>query len=661
MDPSYIMQESEIELFSMEGDWEVDKETVYDQMQDIDLVSDLIVSPDLIQAISMRHSSPVPIPPVPFSLTGNISNEFQVHSLPQTFDHLLDPREHVNPSWTVPALQYSSYGSSADAESYFNGLDGDLPVYSAMSPSPQIGLSSFLHPSNFQQYSPSESTISRAESNASFDSIHDEEHKPAVERFHIPSNPQENHALALVHHQPSRRNKRSSPGPGVGKKSTRGRTGPLGVNNRRTTSEMRKLKACDNCRHRKTKCDTGFPCRACINYYKGDLVRHPCRGVHLDHVADKILLCGNIFPKDYGLFGTCLHKVGSTITIYLEVGFGKALAWPAELLATQHGNSYPTELRHSHVVYLLQTSTTTESNEKLERVRQDHWVFPAILTDTAKLSDALEKHIESLLDDPVSFQSFPLYKSPLQVLKAIYLYYKNSLPDPKQKQLLRQALKLLITVHICDHIKISPSEASQIIINDFFPYVHHSRITPCYIRSQLGVKFKDIASKLLKEVLTSLELHCLDKNCDHFPVVICTFAVLFMSVESIHYHAARDSYHADHSFQNIPGAIDDDPPDTQNNYPSTLVPATPEAFEKSTGVYELLSFYRACFSKYHLERFSASAESSSVPVVERLREAVENAKTYLERRGRDCIDAEGDVTFFFDRLLAKLFLLEELK
>lgn len=52
-----------------------------------------------------------------------------------------------------------------------------------------------------------------------------------------------------------------------------------------------------------------------------------------------------------------------------------------------------------------------------------------MLMDTANLAVAVDKHIESLLDDPVNFQSFPLYRSPLQVLKAIYLYYKNSLPD----------------------------------------------------------------------------------------------------------------------------------------------------------------------------------------------------------------------------------------
>ncbi|KAE9969156.1 hypothetical protein BLS_005495 [Venturia inaequalis] len=568
MDPSNMMQDSEFEMFGMEGDWEVDNETVYDQLQDIDPVPDLIIPPEPVQANSIRYSMSVPISPVPFSfhLTSDVSNESQVHSLPQSFDRLSDSRDYVDPFWTVPALQHSSYGSSVDVETYLDGPDSDFPLYGAMSQSPEVGFSSFLHPPSAQQYFPSESTMPRVGSNASFDSTHNDEYELTVERFYIPSNTPGNHALALAHRQPTGRNKRSSPGPGFGKKSSRGRKGPLRLNDRFTTSEMRK-----------------------------------------------------------------------------------------------HGNIYSTELRHSHVVYLWRPPATIGQNEKVERVRQDHWVFPSMLMDTVDLTVAMDKHIESLLDDSVGFRSFPLYRSPLQVLKAIYLYYKKSLHEPKQKQLLRQALKLLITVHVCGDIKVSPSHASQTIINDYFPYVHHSEITPCYIRSQLGPVFKEIASKLLKEVLTSLELHCLDKNYAHFPVVICTFAILFMSVESIHYHAARDPYHADHSYHSDHTAMNDDHTATQNGNPSTIIPATPEAFEKSTGVIELLSFYRACFSKCHSERFSTSAETSSVPVVESLREAVRNAKTYLEHRGSDCVDTEGDITIFFDRLLAKLFLLQELQ
>jgi hypothetical protein len=120
-----------------------------------------------------------------------------------------------------------------------------------------------------------------------------------------------------------------------------------------------------------------------------------------------------------------------------------------------------------------------------------------------------------------------------------------------------------------------------------------------------------------------------------------------MSVESIHYHAARDSYHAAHTT-------------IANRDCSTALPnATPEAFEKSAGVKELLSFYRACFSKCHSERLSGTAEMSPVPVVESLRKAVESARAYLEQRSQDSVAAEGDITIFFDRLLAKLFLLQE--
>jgi len=70
----------------------------------------------------------------------------------------------------------------------------------------------------------------------------------------------------------------------------------------------------------------------------------------------------------------------------------------------------------------------TRQNERAQRVQQGHWVFPAMLVDTSpNLVAAMDKHIGVLLDDPASFQSFPLYRSPLQVLKTIYLYYKHNL------------------------------------------------------------------------------------------------------------------------------------------------------------------------------------------------------------------------------------------
>lgn len=248
-------------MFGIEGDWEAEKETVYDQLQDIDLVSDLIIAPDPIHANPMRHSTSVPIATVSFSsnLPSDLPNKSQVHSLPQTFDHLPDFREHVEPSWTVPTLQYSSYGSSADAEICFNGLESDLPVYSAVSPSPEIEFSPFLQPYSVQQYFQSESAVSRAESNASMDSTHDDEYEPAIERFHVLSTPSGDSVLTIAHRQASRRTKRSSPGPGIGKKSSRGRKGPLRLDDRLKTSEMRKVGACQACRDRKTKVNTiGF-------------------------------------------------------------------------------------------------------------------------------------------------------------------------------------------------------------------------------------------------------------------------------------------------------------------------------------------------------------------------------------------------------------------
>ncbi|QDS72754.1 hypothetical protein FKW77_004126 [Venturia effusa] len=535
------------DMFGMEVDWMTHQGPVNNRMQGIDLVSDPITASDLVQAFPMQHSISMPMTIAAFSsgLSFEFSGESQSHSLPQTYDLTPDSGSYLNLPWDVPALYHSSSGSSIDTETYLNGL-GDLTDHNAIPLSPENRVSLFLHPSTIQHSSLIEATVSRAESNNSLNSLLDD-YELAAEKLHLPARSPRSQINATANRQSSRRTKRSSPGPIIGKKSPRGRKGPLKMNDRLTTSEMRKLGACKACRDRKIKCDKGLPCQACINYYKGELIQHPCRGVHLGHIADKILLCGNIFPKDHGLFGKCLHKGGSTFTVHLEIGFGKAFAWPAEVLLTEHGKNSTIELRHTHVVYQWRASAMTRHYEKVERLQQHHQVFPALLMDTENLVDAVDKHIESLLDERVSFQSFPLHRSPLQVLKAIYLYYKNDLSNPRHKQLLQQALKLLITIHICGDIKISPNEASQSIINDYLPNIPHSSITPCFIRSQLGPVFKEIASKLMKEVLTSLELHCLDKTCAHFPLVICTFAVLFMSVESIHYHAARDPYHIDHA------------------------------------------------------------------------------------------------------------------
>jgi hypothetical protein len=60
----------------------------------------------------------------------------------------------------------------------------------------------------------------------------------------------------------------------------RGRKKGLTAEQRSHAALMRIIGACSNCQRRKEKCDPGTPCKACLEYYKEDLVNNPCR----DHV-----------------------------------------------------------------------------------------------------------------------------------------------------------------------------------------------------------------------------------------------------------------------------------------------------------------------------------------------------------------------------------------
>jgi len=209
---------------------------------------------------------------------------------------------------------------------------------------------------------------------------------------------------------------------GPGGKRQRGRRGPLNHAQRISTAHMRNVKACASCRVRKAKCDVGIPCKQCITYYKANLIHHPCRGQLLEDVADKVLK-GNIFPrkralgKDFGVnFRTLDH-----FTVYLSIGFGMPFAWSAQVASPSTVETFARELRHEHVVY----KWTGHHQMPSQRTVEKHWVFPALLTNPnpAGLKNAIDEHLTQLVDNPDNFAKFPVFKSPLVVLKDIYKFY----------------------------------------------------------------------------------------------------------------------------------------------------------------------------------------------------------------------------------------------
>jgi hypothetical protein len=53
------------------------------------------------------------------------------------------------------------------------------------------------------------------------------------------------------------------------------------------------------------------------------------------------------------------------------------------------------------------------------------WVFPALLMDTTNLKAAVDRHLTRLIDDKENFAHFPLFNSPLAILKEIYTFYRT--------------------------------------------------------------------------------------------------------------------------------------------------------------------------------------------------------------------------------------------
>jgi hypothetical protein len=82
------------------------------------------------------------------------------------------------------------------------------------------------------------------------------------------------------------------------------------------------------------------------------------------------------------------------------------------------GKSQP--LIHKHVVY-----PWPPGKNGTVKCPRDEFVFPAILSDTSDLESAIDNHLTRLLEDSKNFAWFPLWRSELQVLKGIYVYYKQ--------------------------------------------------------------------------------------------------------------------------------------------------------------------------------------------------------------------------------------------
>ena len=219
---------------------------------------------------------------------------------------------------------------------------------------------------------------------------------------------------------------------------------------------------------------------------------------------------------------------------------------------------------------------------------------------------------------------------------------------------------LLILVHIGGDVKLDDEGQafSHNIVGRYFPEFQDTApfvSTPCFIRDQLGPIFAKLAAQHMKEVLTYLEEISFNWDCKLFPIVLSTFAVFLMAIESIQYHAAKESYHASY-----------DPVSDRESEKVILDENDKE------GVENLLNFYKACFGECHaklhdgivgFQHFATAASSNArdpektVTYLKMLKSAIDKAKPYLTRKKNATLKSKDDMSFFFDRLLAKLFLI----
>ncbi|KAK3060490.1 hypothetical protein LTS18_008440, partial [Coniosporium uncinatum] len=408
--------------------------------------------------------------------------------------------------------------------------------------------------------------------------------------------------------------------------SSRGRKGPLTAQSRQEAADMRRLKACATCRIRKAKCDRHTPCKACIHYLGSGLVSQPCRGRMLDSLTSMLLRSGsssggggggggggNVFPAartvDEFLGETEYALWQGVYKVQLSFGFGPPMPRRVRLV-----KSDGKKLFHKHTVY----AWPPPARQTTPKRQCEHYVFPAVLAETEDLDEALEQHLALLVEG--HFEAFPLFGSPLKVLGEIWRFYKSLRSEDdagigcdgeEAGQLLLQALKLLVLVHVGDDLSLDPNDD---IVRTWFPFFDTPdhpvpstctprEPTPCFIRGQFGAVMPALAERLMKDCLCRLEAMSLSRQCRVWPVIFATFAVLLMTVETIQYHGAKEGYHA---------IYDDHDGGYRAEYDCQTASAPVPIMRPGRSVSEdvmggtgdeevdaLLSFYKTCYSGCH--------------------------------------------------------------
>jgi Fungal Zn(2)-Cys(6) binuclear cluster domain len=488
-----------------------------------------------------------------------------------------------------------------------------------------------------------------------------------------------------------------------------GRQRKLDEDVRRGAAIMRRLGACKTCRKRKIRCDTGIPCRRCVIHFGKDLNKCPCRGDQLDAIADSMIL-PNAFPRgEPARFFKDAWFVDESRTLVINFDLGFGVHWMSlrchPLASKTGGRVEPLTHRHSDYCWPPQAAASHRST------RED-LVFPAKLAMDQDLEALVEKYLGDILHHE-SFLTFPLWRSQLNVLLGIYWLYKQLAPvsslgqtslqkitDNVLQELrnpLENALKLLVLVHQGGDLRVIRNNNSLNILGHAYGNAGHIqynelRITPCIVRSELGEAFSKVAHKLMRSVLKSLEGLSQTPDPEMFPIIVATFATLCMTLESLQYHMAKVPYHAyigNQTPNHAEDAVTRDLTDQNAEillrfYKGTVCHSKlPKLGTKSQS--ELTFLLGSLFSpsaelsaaaRGNKRRNSASSRErsgsfssntkpsattkESAAFLDGLHNAIRDSREYLEYKAQVMIVPMHDMTAFFDRLLARLFLLDQM-
>jgi hypothetical protein len=354
-------------------------------------------------------------------------------------------------------------------------------------------------------------------------------------------------------------------------------------------------------------------------------------------------------------------------------GMGPSTTWRVNLVYPAPADAH--KFVHDHIGYVWPPPP-----DGIYKWKCKHAVLPVRLADIADLKERLNEHLAILVDD--HFEEFPAYESQLKVLPEIYKLYKtlenvcwpylnrtNLLTRHQPRgSMLNIALKLLVLVRTSGDVTVDDTDPCvQEIMSSVLPSITGLKITPCFVRSQLGEVMHELAQELFRDLIHRLWRCSLQRNCSHWQTNLCCFAVSTMAFESAEYNEARDAYHSgidfktQQSFRTLNSTFEG------YELPMEDIQGQP-AFElgKDNHICDrLLRFYRACFSTCHRRLDADITDASSVDetdataaFVRNMRDVLAKAKPYIEERSQITEAGVGTMSTFFDRRLAKLFIMD---